>query len=66
MGAEKERETRKRITELITIVLDHPTQINKNCSQSAVKKVLCPVFLYFNINSPPSPIIHLLQKIWKI
>lgn len=43
--AEKGRETKRRITELVTITLDYLTPINKNCSQSAVK-FLCPECFY--------------------
>lgn len=40
-GAKKGRETKRRITELVTVSLGHLTQIEKNCSQSA-SKFLCP------------------------
>lgn len=40
-GAKKGRETKRRITELLTISLDHLTQIKNNCSQSAFR-FLCP------------------------
>lgn len=46
MGTENERETKWRIIDLLTITLDMPTPRNKNGSQLAIKKFLCPEYFY--------------------